>query len=84
MKAPPPSDASRPTFGPLVSTCKAYGIPETSAWALVRDNLLDTFLLGRVRMVYLHSLDSLPARLPQGWSAMPGWRRRDKSLKEAA
>ncbi len=52
-----------PTFGPLVETCKRYGINRTTAFRLAQEKLLETFLIGRKRFVYIASLESLPERL---------------------
>lgn len=53
----------QPTFGALVSACKAHGIGKTLAYQLASKGSLETFLLHGKRMVYLASLESLPSRL---------------------
>lgn len=52
-------------FIPFVSGCKERGIQRTSAYALAEAGLLETFLIGRRRFIYLDSLLTLPARLAQ-------------------
>ena len=52
-----------PTFGPLVATCKRYGINRGMAFRLARERAVATFLVGRKRFVDIASLESLPERL---------------------
>lgn len=54
---------SIPSYGPLVETCKRYGINRTTAFRLVRENLIETFCVGNRRFVMVASLNSLPERL---------------------
>jgi len=58
-----------PTYGPLVPTCRAFGIRRSNAFAMARAGLLETFTLNRKRYVYLDSLLLLPSRR-QEWAAM--------------
>jgi|APMI01.1.fsa_nt_gi hypothetical protein len=61
--SPPPSEANPIHFAPLVETCSRHGIGRSWAFELARTGELDTFLLGKRRMVYLDSIRSLPVRL---------------------
>lgn len=63
------TSAITPTYGPLVPTCRAFGIQRSNAFAMARAGLLETFTLNRKRYVYLDSLLSLPSRR-QEWAAM--------------
>lgn len=63
MKAAPKTPEKRALYGPLVSTCAAYGISRSVAFAMARNDMLRTFCIGRRRYVYIASLDSLPERL---------------------
>lgn len=51
------------TFGPMVKTCRAYGIGRTVAFELARKGLIEHFFIGSRRYVYIHSLNTLPERL---------------------
>ena len=53
----------RPTYGPLVESCAAYGIKRSRAHEYAKNGLISTFTMGRKRYVYLSSLDSLPERI---------------------
>lgn len=68
-EALPPTD-----FGPLVRECTRRGIGRFTAFKLVREGLLDTFTIGRLRYVRIASLESLPERLAE--RAPPPKRRR--------
>jgi hypothetical protein len=57
------SQSPEATFGPLVETCKAYGISRTVAFELARKGMLKTFTIGVRRYVHLESLHTLPDRL---------------------
>lgn len=50
-------------YGALVDECARRGIGRTTAFELASKGLLDTFQIGRKRMVYIASLESLPTRL---------------------
>lgn len=52
-----------PPFGPLVPICAAHGIRRSRAFELVKQGLLDTFVIGRSRFVYIDSVKRLPERL---------------------
>ncbi|MEY3359123.1 MAG: hypothetical protein RLZZ537_191 [Pseudomonadota bacterium] len=51
------------TFGPMVETCRAYGISRTVAFDLARKGLIEHFSIGSRRYVYIDSLNTLPDRL---------------------
>jgi hypothetical protein len=53
----------RPEYGPLVSTCAAFGIRRSAAFELVRRGLLRTWTHGRKRYVFVDDLRELPHRL---------------------
>jgi hypothetical protein len=55
-----------PEYGPLVSTCAAYGIRRSAAFALVRDGFIRSFTIGRKRFVHVADLRELPERLNGG------------------
>lgn len=57
--------ANTQNFAPLVETCHCYGISRTVAFDLSKKKLLDTFLIGARRYVYLESLQTLPQRLAE-------------------
>lgn len=57
------SSSAAPTFRPLVDACKDHGISRTVAYELVNEGLLDTFVIGVKRYVYMESLRTLPDRL---------------------
>jgi hypothetical protein len=50
-------------YGPLVDVCKAHGISRTNAFKLANEGLLETFMYGNRRYVYVSSVHSLPERL---------------------
>lgn len=52
-------------FGPFVAECNKRGIGRTTAYALLADGHLETFLIGTKRYVYVDSVLALPARLAQ-------------------
>lgn len=52
-----------PTFAPLVPTCRVHGMGKTRAHELAAAGILETFKLGRTRMVVIESLRTLPERL---------------------
>lgn len=54
-----------PTFGPMVETCRKYGIGRTLAYELADEGLIETFKIRSKRMVVIASLQSLPERLAQ-------------------
>jgi hypothetical protein len=62
-------DTFTPTYGPLVPTCRAFGIRRSNAFAMARAGLLATFTLNRKRYVYLDSLLALPSRRHE-WAAI--------------
>lgn len=47
----------------LVRACGERDISRTTSYDLIRRDLIETFLIGRRRYVYLDSLDSLPERI---------------------
>lgn len=57
--------STKPTFGPMVETCREYGIGRTLAYELANEGLIETFKIRSKRMVVLASLQSLPERLAQ-------------------
>lgn len=50
-------------YRPFIPECAKRGIGKTVAYELADKGLLDTFLIGRKRFVYLDSLATLPERL---------------------
>lgn len=54
-----------PEYGPLVDTCRAWGINRTKAFELAKSRLLDVFYIGRKPMVRIESLRTLPDRLSE-------------------
>lgn len=50
-------------YRPFIPECTKRGIGKTTAYELANDGLLETFLIGRKRFVYLDSLGTLPERL---------------------
>lgn len=50
-------------FRPFIPECNKRGIGKTKAYELAADGLLETFLIGSKRYVYLDSLGTLPERL---------------------
>lgn len=50
-------------YGPLVDVCKAHGISRAKAFNYAREGLLETFLIGNRRYVYVKSVHTLPERL---------------------
>ena len=64
MKAAIPVTDPR-EFGPMVETCRAYGISRTVAFRLSDQGLLETFRIGRRRYVVLSSLRALPERIAE-------------------
>lgn len=66
MGAPSTAPLEPPTdFGPLVRECKRRGIGKNMAFRLVREKMLDTFMISNRRFVRIQSLESLPDRLAQ-------------------
>lgn len=53
-------------YGPLVDVCKAHGISRTNAFKLASEGLLETFMMGNRRYVYVKSVHTLPERLGLG------------------
>lgn len=51
------------TFGPFVSRCRDHGIKRTTAYKLLDEGLLDTFVIGRRRYVFNDSLRDLPMKI---------------------
>jgi len=62
---------NRPPYGPLVESCRRYGIARSKAFQLAREGLIRTFAIGRRRFVYMSSLDELPDRLAERANAVP-------------
>ncbi len=52
-----------PTYRPLVTACREYGIGRSTAFKLAASGKLATFRIGVKRYVYLDSLRTLPERL---------------------
>ena len=50
-------------YRPFISECTKRGIGKTKAYELANDGLLETFLIGTKRYVYLDSVAGLPQRL---------------------
>lgn len=53
-------------YGPLAEECARRGITRTLAFRLAREGLVETFIIGKRRMVKISSLESLPDRLKEG------------------
>lgn len=53
----------RGDFRPFVEEAARRGIGRTKAYELVNAGLLETFLIGSKRYVFLESFDALPERL---------------------
>lgn len=58
-----PKTQNLPEYGELVRECARWGIRRTKAFDLARKNLIQTFLIGRKRYVWINSLASLPLRI---------------------
>ncbi|MGO4549926.1 hypothetical protein AB4059_02325 [Lysobacter sp. 2RAF19] len=52
-----------PEYAPFIPKAREYGIARSKAIELANAGLLDTFLIGRRRFVFLDSLRTLPERL---------------------
>lgn len=52
-------------YRPFVQEVTRRGIGKTKAYELANAGLIDTFLIGRIRFVYLDSLAALPQRLAE-------------------
>lgn len=50
-------------YRPFIPEVRKRGIGKTKAYELVAEGLLDTFLIGTKRYVFLDSLDALPRKL---------------------
>lgn len=50
-------------FRPFIPEVTKCGIGKTTAYELVEKGLIETFLIGRRRYIYLDSLAALPERL---------------------
>lgn len=50
-------------YRPFIPECTKRGIGKTKAYELAANGLLETFLIGSKRYVYLDSLGTLPERL---------------------
>lgn len=50
-------------YRPFIAECATRGIGKTKAYELANAGLLETFVIGSKRYVYLDSILSLPARL---------------------
>lgn len=50
-------------YRPFIGECTKRGIGKTKAYELANSGLLETFLIGTKRYVYLDSLGTLPERL---------------------
>lgn len=57
------NSTTSPTYRPLVSAAAEFGICRSVAFALSQSGLLDTFMIGKRRYVYMDSLRTLPDRL---------------------
>lgn len=56
------SEATSRQYGRMVQECLKRGIGRSKAYELASTGLIETFLIGRGKYVYLDSLDSLPER----------------------
>lgn len=54
---------TQPAYTPFVKGCQEHGIGRTTAYSLLNEGLLDTFLIGTSRYVMVESLRTLPERL---------------------
>lgn len=52
-------------YRPFVPACRQVGLGRTRAYELAGAGLLESFLIGRRRFIYLDSLYSLPQRLAE-------------------
>lgn len=57
------STSEQRDYRPFIPECAKRGIGKTVAYELADQGLLETFLIGRKRFVYLDSIASLPERL---------------------
>jgi hypothetical protein len=57
------NDRTERDYRPFIPECTKRGIGKTTAYELANSGLLDTFLIGRKRFVYLDSMATLPQRL---------------------
>ena len=55
----------RPPYGPLVPTCKSFGINRTRSYEYAKSGLIETFRMGSKQYVTLASLESLPQRMAE-------------------
>ena len=53
-------------FGGLVREAEKRDIGKTKAFEFAKQGLIETFLIGNRRYVYIDSLDTLPQRLAAG------------------
>ena len=59
-------------YRPFVQEVTRRGIGKTKAYELAKAGLIETFLIGRVRFVYLDSLATLPQRMAAQQDAQAG------------
>lgn len=52
-------------YRPFIPECTKRGIGKTKAYELADAGLLDTFLIGKKRFIYLDSIAALPGRLAE-------------------
>lgn len=57
------TSANRRGYRPFIPECNKRGIGKNTAYNLATDGLLETFLIGRKRYIYLDSLETLGERL---------------------
>lgn len=57
------TSANRRDFRPFIPECTKRGIGKNTAYNLANNGLLETFLIGRKRYIYLDSIETLPERL---------------------
>jgi hypothetical protein len=50
-------------YGGLVEVFDAFHLPRTTAFRYAKEGLVETFLIGRKRMVTVKSVETLPERL---------------------
>ena len=59
-------------YRPFIPECTKRGIGKTKAYELADAGLLETFLIGTKRYIYLDSIGTLPERLTKGHASNEG------------
>lgn len=59
------AQVAEPAFAPFIPTARKWGLGRSKAIELANAGLLETFLIGRRRFIYLRSLRELPKRLAE-------------------